>query len=94
MAQLIVRNLDDGVKERLRARAKRNRRSLEAEARAILEEAAVIEGTRKKQAKGLGSRIAQRFKRIGFTKEEKRAFDKAIEERWRNNPPRFVEFDR
>jgi plasmid stability protein len=93
MAQLVVRNLDDGVKERLRARAKRNRRSLEAEARAILEEAAVKEGARKKQARGLGSRIAERFKGIGFTKEEKRAFDKAIEARWRSNPPRFVEFD-
>ncbi len=94
MAQLIVRNLDDRAKERLRTRAKRNGRSLEAEARAILEEVAVKEGVRKKQAKGLGTRIAERFKGIGFTKGEKRAFDKAIEEMWRNNPPRFVEFDK
>lgn len=36
MAQLLVRNLPDGVKERLRLRAEQHNRSLEAEARAIL----------------------------------------------------------
>jgi plasmid stability protein len=39
MAQLFVPGLDDAVEARLRARAKRNGRSLGAEARAILEEA-------------------------------------------------------
>ncbi len=37
MAQLTVRNLDDQVYARLKARAKANKRSLEAEARAILD---------------------------------------------------------
>jgi len=32
MAQLVVRNLDNDVKQRLQARAQRHRRSLEAEA--------------------------------------------------------------
>lgn len=41
MAQLTVRNLDDQVYARLKARAKANKRSLEAEARAILEGIAV-----------------------------------------------------
>ena len=36
MAQLVVRNLPDDVKERLKARAKRHGRSLEAEVREIL----------------------------------------------------------
>lgn len=36
MAQLLVRNLPDGVKERLRVRAERHQRSVEAEAREIL----------------------------------------------------------
>ena len=45
MAQLLVRKLDDDAKERLEARAGRNGRSLEAEARAILEEAARGEGS-------------------------------------------------
>lgn len=36
MAQLLVRNLPDDVKDRLRARAERHHRSVEAEAREIL----------------------------------------------------------
>jgi len=43
MAQLIVRKLDENVKARLKARAKRQGRTLEAEARAILQEAAAEE---------------------------------------------------
>lgn len=39
MAALSIRNLDDGVKERLRVRAARHGRSMESEIRAILEEA-------------------------------------------------------
>lgn len=40
MGQVIVRNLDDGVIAALKARAGRQRRSLEAELRVILERAA------------------------------------------------------
>ena len=43
MAELIVRKLDDAAKQRLAARAARNGRSVEAEARAIIEEAAAGE---------------------------------------------------
>lgn len=39
MAAITVRNLDDKVKHRLRVRAARHGRSMEAEARAILVEA-------------------------------------------------------
>lgn len=38
MALLTIRNLDDDVKERLRVRAAKNKRSMEAEARAILKD--------------------------------------------------------
>ena len=41
MAQLVVRGLDDDVKELLRARATANHRSLEAEIRDILTSAVV-----------------------------------------------------
>jgi plasmid stability protein len=41
MATLHIRDLKDSVKERLRRRAARNGRSMEAEARAILEDATV-----------------------------------------------------
>lgn len=37
MAALTIRNLDDDVKEGLRVRAAKNRRSMEAEVRAILD---------------------------------------------------------
>ena len=40
MAQLLVRNLDDRVLERLKERARQNGRSLQGEAKAILEGAA------------------------------------------------------
>jgi hypothetical protein len=40
MASLVVRQLSEATKERLRQRAARHRRSLEAEVRAILERAA------------------------------------------------------
>lgn len=43
MAQIVVRNLDDAVVERLKARAKANGRSLEAEVRYILEQSAKVD---------------------------------------------------
>lgn len=43
MAQLVVRNLENTVKEQLRHRARRNGRSMEAEAREILRNAVVGE---------------------------------------------------
>ncbi len=43
MAQLTVRNLDDQVYARLKERAKANKRSLEAEAREILEASAKLD---------------------------------------------------
>ncbi len=58
MATLTVRNLDDGLKARLRVRAAENGRSMEAEARAILRSTLVAgDGP----AGGLGSRISGRF---------------------------------
>jgi antitoxin FitA len=46
MAQIIVRNLDDSVVERLKARAHDNDRSLEAEVRHILEQLAKVDSAR------------------------------------------------
>jgi len=62
MAQLIVRNLEDDVKERLRRRAKARGRSMEEEARDILRNALLV---KEKPAEGLGTRIAKRFAEIG-----------------------------
>lgn len=62
MAQLIVRNLESGVKARLKRRAERHGRSMEEEARRILRDALKSEVG---AAGGLGSRIARRFARWG-----------------------------
>lgn len=57
MATLMIRDLDDSVKARLRVRAAHNGRSMEAEARAILGAALTEPATQG----GLGSRIQRRF---------------------------------
>lgn len=49
MAQILVRNIDDGVVERLKARARTNNRSLEAEVRQILEQSAKFDLSQARQ---------------------------------------------
>lgn len=61
MATLTVRGLNDATKTRLRVRAAHHGRSMEAEVRAILEDALPSETT----SSGLGSRIHGRFAAIG-----------------------------
>ena len=65
MGQLVVRNLEDSVKEQLRRRAKLNGRSMEDEVRHILRDA----GTEKIPKRGLGSEIAALFVGHGLTSE-------------------------
>jgi plasmid stability protein len=67
MAQLVVRKLEDSVKTKLQKRAKRHGRSMEEEVREILRDAAKNEGT---QRKGLGTRIASHFRKVGLRKGE------------------------
>ncbi len=66
MAQLLVRQIDDDVKEKLQRRARRHGRSTEEEVREILRNAVRSEGTARAP---LGSRIAARFRRVGLEKE-------------------------
>ena len=66
MAQLIVRDLEESVKERLRRRAARHRRSLEAEVRDILRDAVARPASNESR---LGSRIAGRFTGLGRTQD-------------------------
>ena len=54
MAELLVRNLDPDVVDRLKARARQHGRSLQAEVQRILEEAA---GRRMEDARALADRI-------------------------------------
>ena len=58
MASITIRNLDDGVKSRLRVRAATNGRSMEEEARIILREAV----ERETSERGLGTKLHELFK--------------------------------
>jgi plasmid stability protein len=62
MAQIVVRDLEDSVKQRLKRRAKKNGRSMEDEVRHILRSAVQEEAKRP----GLGTRIAARFAGLGL----------------------------
>ena len=80
MAQLIVRNLEDSVKEKLRRRAARRRHSLEAEVRDILCDAVARPEANERH---LGSRIASRFAGLGLNLD----FPE-----WRGQPARPARF--
>ena len=64
MAQFVVRNLEDDIAEALKRRAKRNGRSMEDEVRHILR-SSVQSGPG--HLRKLGSRISQRFRRVGLS---------------------------
>jgi antitoxin FitA len=63
MAQFVVRNIENEVKDRLQRRAKRNRRSMEEEVRDILRNAVVQE---QEPAGGLGTEISGLFAKSGL----------------------------
>ena len=63
MATLTIRNVDAAVKERLRVRAARHGRSMEAEVRAILSEAAA--GEHDETEPNLAEAIRRRFAPLG-----------------------------
>ena len=57
MAAIVIRNLDDATKRALQRRAAEHGRSMEAEARAILDAA-----VRPPESRGLGSEMAKAFR--------------------------------
>lgn len=60
MAQLIVRKIDDDVRDRLRDLAKKHGRSMEEEVRDILR-AAVISSSQRKSIRNLGAWCVKEF---------------------------------
>jgi len=71
MAQLIVRNLEDKVKRRLRQRAKNHGRSMEEEARVIIRAAVSAKESLHRRAadaeapqEGLGTRLMKLFANV------------------------------
>ena len=63
MATLTIRNVDAAVKERLRVRAARHGRSMEAELRSILSEA--VRADRDQPEPNLAEAIRRRFAPLG-----------------------------
>jgi plasmid stability protein len=103
MAQLFIADLDDAAEERLIARGRRHGRTLEAEARTILEDAArdellrpglseegaPMQGT---DEKGFGDLMYERFKDIGLKEDEIGRFSKGVagfNSRWEMGLPDF-----
>jgi antitoxin FitA len=68
MAQILIRKVDERVKSRLQRRAKRNGRSMEAEAREIL--AAVLVEEKKAPAVGFGTASVALFSGRGVYIDE------------------------
>ena len=90
MADIIVRRLDDAVKERLRQRAKRHGRSLEAEVREILEAATAPDPSDNEDSnrEGFGTRLHKRVTKVGLTPDEARVLNQAVDELRRGSKPR------
>ena len=80
MAALSIRDLDDSVKEKLRLRAARNGRSMEAEIRMILTAAATEE---ERPRTDLFSALTERFSQLGGVDLDVPA---------RTTPPRAADF--
>nr|WP_296071643.1 Arc family DNA-binding protein [uncultured Actinoplanes sp.] len=81
MAALSIRDLDDSVKEKLRLRAARHGRSMEAEIRLILTEAATED---ERPRNDLFSALTERFAQLGGVDLDIPA---------RTTPPRAADFD-
>jgi plasmid stability protein len=85
MAQLLVRHLDEDVKQRLRERARRHGVSMEEEARTILR-AELLRPQGHDEEYGLGTRIAALFRDIPDNDEP---FEVELDESFR--PAKFDE---
>ncbi len=83
MATITVRGLDERIKAAIEERARKNGRSMEAEARVVLEESV----EEKPAAYGLGSRIQALFAEAG-------GVDFTAVDSLRDEKPRAASFDR
>jgi plasmid stability protein len=81
MSSITIRNLDPSVKERLRLRAAQHGRSMEAEARRILQSA--VDASYASRSRNLYDRIRERFDPLGGVDLELPEREPARE------PPRF-----
>jgi len=82
MASITIRKLDDSVKAKLRVRAAQNGRSMEEEARAILEGAVKLPGSTGKREISFYESIRRQMAEAGVT-----GFDLEIPPRGPMRPP-------
>lgn len=94
MAQLVVRNLPDDVKERLKRRAKRHGRSLEAEVRDILATVPDPVQNDRGPENRWASKLAQRMRSIGVKDADIDALNNNIAELRRDWRVRDVDLDK
>jgi len=80
MAQLVVRNIENGVKARLKRRAENHGRSMEEEVRDILRNAV---HEQESKGGGLGTEIVALFRGVGLDEEIPELRGQTIQ------PPRF-----
>lgn len=94
MADILIRRLDGETKARLQRRARRHGRSLEAEARKILQDAVIEERPSEKPASriGLGTLLMEELGKTPLPPEDWEEFDKSLEEARRLARPREVDF--
>lgn len=94
MADILIRRLDDETKTRLQQRARRHGRSLEAEARTILQEAVASEliSEKPKSKKGLGTILMEELGKSLLSPEDWEEFDRSLKEARRRSKPRDVDF--
>lgn len=97
MASVVVRSLDESVKQRLKDRAFRRGRSLESEIRDILEQASheplEQQGEVSTVEKGFGTLMHERFGKTGLTPKELRRMERACEEIRDGSMMRIPDFD-
>lgn len=83
MGMMTIRSIPDEVHNALKARAKRNHRSAEAEVRAILEEA-----TRPESRLKMGDALADLGRKAGLSNEDVAVFEK-VRDKTPAEPMRF-----
>lgn len=86
MAELVVRNLPDEVKERLQRRAKQHDHSLEAEVRLVLTEVPELPSPVTEEGQGWATKLAREMQEIGITNEDVDELERTIAEgrkQWR-----------
>ena len=94
MAQLVVRNLPDAVKERLKRRAKRHGHSLEAEVRRVLTEVPELPSPLPNDGEGWATELARKMREIGIISEDVDELERTIAQGRKQWRTRNLAFDK